>query len=309
MNKEEVMVQHTWKEIAQMIFDILNYPLFNLDAIPFSLGKLITGIFLLMLGYAFSRRASGEVDRRVLTRMNMDESLRYTMRRLLFYFFVCITTLFSLHMLAVPVTIFTVIGGALAVGVGFGSQNLVNNFISGVLVMVERPIRVGDYIEVDGVSGQIENVGIRSTILRAGMNALTIIPNTVFIEKKLTNWTMSEKIASAVRVRVAFGTDTKLFSELCLSAVKEHPSILKEPAPSVTFVDFGESALVFDIGYNIQASDFPNKGAIDSAVRMRLNDLFRQNKIHIPYPQRELHMPGGGGFRGSGLDSQVSGSV
>src|SRR5437868_5163508 len=110
MNKEEVMVQHTWTEIVHMIFEVLNYQLFELDGHPVSLGKLITGIFMLIVGYALSRRASGEVDRRVLVRMNLDESLRYTMRRLMFYLFVCITTLFTLHTLAVPVTIFTVIG-------------------------------------------------------------------------------------------------------------------------------------------------------------------------------------------------------
>ena len=290
MEKEEILVEHTWGELLHLIFQTLNYPLFELDGHPVSLGKLITGVVMLIMGYWVSRRASREMDRRVLTRMNMDDSLRYTMRRFMFYFFVCITTLFTLHTLAVPVTIFTVIGGALAVGIGFGSQNLVNNFISGVLVMVERPIRVGDYIEVDGVSGQIENIGIRSTQMRAGFNALTIIPNTVFIEKKLTNWTMSQRVASTVRVGIARGTDTKQFSSLCLGATKDIPEIMNDPAPTVAFVDFGDNALVFEISYSIHSSDFPQKGRVDSALRLRLNDLFNEHKIVVPYPQRQIHV-------------------
>jgi potassium-dependent mechanosensitive channel len=293
MNPEEVVVQHTWREILHLTFDVLNYQLFELDGHGVSLGKLVTGIVLLIMSYIVSRRGAKEVDRRLLTKMNVDDSLRYTLQRLIFYFFVCLTTLFTLHILAVPVTIFTVIGGALAVGIGFGSQNLVNNFISGVLVMVERPIRVGDYIDVDGVSGQVENIGIRSTVVRVGTNAVTVIPNTTFIEKNLTNWTMSEYVGCTVRIGVAKDTDVKLLAELCLNAVKDLDLVTKVPAPTVSFSDFGESALLFDISYSIHASAFPNRGAVASNLRFRLNDLFKENKIVFPFPQRQVHVAQG----------------
>jgi potassium efflux system protein len=294
MNKEEIVVQHTWAEILKLIFDVLNYQLFELDGHGVSLGKLVTGIVMLVISYLISRRGAKEVDRRVLVRMNVDEHLRYTLRRLIFYFFVCITTLFTLHTLAVPVTIFTVLGGALAVGIGFGSQNLVNNFISGILVMVERPIRVGDYIELDGVSGQVENIGIRSTVVRTGANAMTTIPNTTFIEKNLTNWTLSQNINCSVRVGIAYGTDTKRFSELCVKTAKEIELIVKDPTPWVVFVDFGDSALIFDINYYIAASSFPSKGGVASELRFRLNDMFTANKIEVPFPQRKIHIERGG---------------
>src|SRR5665213_1784003 len=120
MNKEEIVGQYTWKEILHLIYEVLNYQLFELDGHGVSLGKLISGIVMLIVSYLISRRGAKEVDKRLLTRMNVDDSLRYTMRRFIFYFFVCLTTLFTLHILAVPVTIFTVLGGALAVGIGFG---------------------------------------------------------------------------------------------------------------------------------------------------------------------------------------------
>jgi len=287
----QVIAQHTWKDILKVTYDVLNYPLFELDGHGVSLGKMVTGIFLLIISYMISRRAASEVDRRVLVRMNVDDSLRYTFRRMIFYFFVCITTLFTLHALAVPVTIFTVIGGALAVGVGFGSQNLVNNFISGILVMVERPMRVGDYIDLDPVKGgRVESIGIRSTVVRAGSNAIVVIPNTTFIQNNLTNWSMSDIIAQSVRVRVAYGTDVKAFAKLCIAAAKDIDFVVETPEPSVTFVDFGENALIFDIGYNIHASAFPSGGAVASALRFKLNDLFVQNNIEVPFPQRQVHV-------------------
>lgn len=290
---EKVVVQYTWTEILKFTFTVLNYQLFELDGHGVSLGKLISGIFMLIIGYLLSRHAAKVVDKRVLVRMNVEDHLRYTLRRFIFYFFVCLATLFTLHTLAVPVTIFTVIGGALAVGVGFGSQNLVNNFISGVLVMMERPIRVGDYIEIEGLSCQVLNIGIRSTMVRSAVNAVITIPNTVFIEKNLTNWTTSPMISCAVRIGVAYGTDTRRLSELCLKAVGEIEQVLRSPAPWITFVDFGDSALLFDVGFNIDSASFPSKKVIESSVRFRLNDLFNLNKIEVPFPQRDLHMRSG----------------
>jgi small-conductance mechanosensitive channel len=290
MEEEKMVAQYTWGEILKVSYQVMNYQLFELDGHGVSLGKLLSGIFMLAASYIISRRAAREVDRRVLGRMTIDDHLRYTLRRFIFYFFLCLMTLFTLHTLNVPVTIFTVLGGALAVGIGFGSQNLVNNFISGILVMMERPIRVGDFVDCDGVSGQIEQIGIRSTIMRTGLNAVTILPNTTFIEKVLTNWTMSEVIVSSVRVGVAYGTDVRRFSDLAMAVVRETERVVKEPAPSIVFVDFGDNALVFDLIYYIQAANFPSRRAIESAIRFRLNDLFTEHGIEIPFPQRDLHV-------------------
>lgn len=285
---EKVVVEYTWKEIAGVVYQILNYQLFELDGHGISLGKLISGIFLLVLGYMISRRGAREVDNRVLTRMDVDEHLRYTLRRFIFYFFLCISTLFTLHTLNVPVTIFTVIGGALAVGIGFGSQNLVNNFISGLLVMLERPIRVGDLVEVDGVTGVIENIGIRSTTVRTPINAMMIIPNTVFIEKNMTNWTMSDQLMCKVSIGVNYNSNTSQVIQILLSAVAENPKILTTPEPAVNFVDFGDSALMFDLCFWISASTFSGRKALESQVRLKINELFRQHQIEVPFPHREV---------------------
>ncbi len=286
----EQAVEKGWNEIISQLAAILDYKLFELDGHGVSVAKLLTGLFLLCLGYLVSGRASSEVDRRLLGRLQIDQSLRYTFRRLIFYFFFFVSTLFTLRALNVPITIFTVIGGALAVGIGFGSQNLVNNFISGILVMVERPIRVGDFIEVDGVSGIVQNIGIRSTEVLAPNNSAIIVPNTAFIEKNLINFTRNGTVLGKVVIGVAYGSDIALVKNLCLQALVGVDGILTHPEATVIFADFGDNALIFDILYNMPTSQYPSRRRIESDVRVNLNALLAANKISIPFPQRDVHL-------------------
>ncbi len=284
------MGQMTMKEVFSQILWVLNYQIFELDGNPISVGKILTGIFLLVVGYLFSRRASKELDRRVLSHMPVDESIRHTLTQLIFYFFLFVSTLFTLRGLNVPITIFTVIGGALAVGIGFGSQNLVNNFISGVLVMAERPMRIGDLVEVDGVVGSVESIGIRSTRIRSLRNVVMTLPNTVFIEKNLTNWTMSGKVACAVNIGVSYGSDVNMFSSLAADTVREVQGVLADEVVTVSFMDFGDNALIFELGFMIAASTFPNRKAIESQIRFRLYEVLNEAGIGIPFPQRDVHL-------------------
>ena len=286
----EKFAEQTWKDILHQFGNVLNYQLFELDGHGVSVGKLITGVVLMLVGYSLSHKAAREVDRRLLGRLSLEESLRYTFQRLIFYVFFCFVSLFTLRTLNVPITIFTVVGGALAVGIGFGSQNLVNNFISGILVMVERPIRMGDFIEIEGVGGSVVNIGIRSTTVQTPNNAAIIIPNTSLIEKNLTNWSFSHTVGDTVRVGVGYGSDTQLVKQICLQAVEQVEDILDPANTVVMFADFGDNALIFDIAYNISATRYPTRRKIQSEVRFKLNELFAKNKISLPFPQRDIHI-------------------
>lgn len=289
-NEAERAVAWTWHEILSACAAVLDYKLFNLDGSPVSVAKLLTGIFLLAAGFLLANRASTEFDRRVLGRLSIEDSLRYTFRRLFFYFTLFLVTVFTLRILHVPITIFTVMGGALAVGVGFGSQNLVNNFISGVLVMVERPIRVGDFIEVDGISGVVEAIGIRSTSVRALTNAWIVIPNTKMIENNLTNWSLASVVMGKLSLGVAYGTDVEKVSSLVLQALTEDSDVLAQPTPSVLFTDFGDNALILEVIYWTSAANVIRRKAIESQIRIRLNRLFIDQKVAIPFPQRDVHL-------------------
>jgi potassium-dependent mechanosensitive channel len=283
-------METTFRDFIGQVMFVLNYKLFELDGNGISLGKLLSGVLLLVVGYLISKRASREVERRVLVHMPLEPSMRYTLRQLIFYFMLFITTLFTLRALNVPITIFTVIGGALAVGIGFGSQNLVNNFISGLLVMAERPMRIGDFIEVDGISGSVENIGIRSTTIRTLQNVMIVIPNTVFIEKNLTNWTLSGTVPSVVRIGVAYDTDLDKMQAACRAAIRDVNRYLEEPHPAINFVDYGDSSLVFDIGMALPAHEFPNRKVIESEFRFKLFKRFAEVGVQIPFPVRDVHM-------------------
>jgi len=280
----------SWGEVFGKAAYILNYKLFEIDGNGISLGKLLSGLLLLVLGYLISKRAAREVEKRVLIHMPIEESLRYTMQQLLFYFMLFLTSLFTLRALNVPITIFTVLGGALAVGIGFGSQNLVNNFISGLLVMMERPIRVGDFIEVEGTSGCVEHIGIRATAVRTLRNVLIVIPNTVFIEKNLTNWSMSGFFGTNVSIGVSYETDLTLFQEACRNAMRDVSQILSEPQPTIAFMDFGDSALLFQLTLFVAAADFPLRKTIESDLRFRLHTHLAQAGIEIPFPIRDVRL-------------------
>lgn len=156
--------------------------------------------------------------------------------------------------------------------------------------MVERPIRVADFVEVDGIVGQVMNIGIRSTVVRSGANAIITVPNTTFIEKNLTNWTKSESVRQSVRIGVAYGTDIELLRRVCLTAVSEVKQVLSEPAAGLFMQDFGDSALLFDVYYFIAAASVPDRLEIASNVRFRLNELFAVHKIEVPFPQRQVRM-------------------
>lgn len=290
----EQSVEHAaergWQDVLNSIAWVMNYKIFELDGNGISVGKLLTGILLLVAGYYFSRRASKEFERRVLTRMPIEQSVRYVFQQLIFYFLLMVTTLFTLRALNVPITIFTVIGGALAVGIGFGSQNLVNNFISGILVMAEQPMRIGDFVEVDGVTGQIESMGIRSTLVRTPNNVLITMPNTQFIEKNLTNWTMSQTVICTITVGVAYGSNAEQVTRVMLESLQGIEGVLTNPAPVVKFKDFGDSALVFDLGFSIPSNQFPQRKIIESTIRYRLYELLTAAKISIPFPMRDVNL-------------------
>jgi potassium efflux system protein len=280
----------TWTDLTKAFADLLNSELFELEGYPISLARILSGLFLFALSYVFSRRFTRAIDNRLLSRLNMDIALRSTFQNLIFYFLYFICSLFVLRTLHVPLTIFTVLGGALAVGIGFGSQNLVNNFISGILVMAERPFRVGDFIEVDGISGVVQMVGIRSTKVRAVSNALVIVPNTTFIEKNLINWTSSGNINCIIKLGVAYGSDLQRLRASCFEVVCGVAGVDTTEPPWLNFIDFADSALLFDLGFQIPAHQFTNRRAIESMVRFGLNDAFVREGISIPFPQREVQV-------------------
>jgi small-conductance mechanosensitive channel len=187
-------------------------------------------------------------------------------------------------------TVFSFLGGALAIGAGFGSQNIVNNFISGLILLAERPIRVGDVIQLDAWTGTVTQIGARSTKIQTGMNHEIIVPNSKLLETSVVNWTLSDDtVGCLVSVGAAYGSPTREVERLLSLAAAEHPNVLKEPAPQVMFKDFAADSLVFELRFwvNLRAT---NKGEIESDLRFRIEELLSDRGIVIAYPQRDVHL-------------------
>ncbi|MCB0351122.1 MAG: mechanosensitive ion channel [Bdellovibrionales bacterium] len=268
---------------------IWNFQLFEVDGSSITLGKVLIALLLAIVSYHLSNIISRSISKRAIRRFRMQSSLQYALERFLFYIIYIIFILFTLQLLSIPITIFTVIGGGLAIGIGFGSQNVVNNFISGVIVMVEQPVRVGDWIELEGIFGHVEKIGARSTVMRTMQNKQIIVPNSFFLEKIFTNWTLADDIvSSSVAIGVSYGSDTTLVKNLLLQAAAEHPNVLKEPAPFVFFQDFGDSSLNFSLFFRIKFSGETTANRVASDLRFRIDEIFKQNNVSIPFPHREL---------------------
>lgn len=288
---ESLKIKSLSAKMGQGLGQFWNIELFQIDGSSFSIGKVVTGICLLVLSYILSKRAAHSIEKRVFSKLNLAPNLKMNLQRLFFYFFLSISFLFTLHLLRVPITIFAVLGGVLAIGLGFGSQNVVNNFISGLILMIEQPVRVGDTVEVDNVRGVIEIIGIRSTHVRTAENREVVIPNSYFLEKVVVNSTLTtDVVRGRVQVGVEYGASPEKVRQVLLEIVAQHPSILPEPRPMVLLADFGDSALVFQILYWYNMQGIKPKDEIESDIRFQICAEFQRLNINIPFPQREVRV-------------------
>ena len=276
-----------WRHVS----NVWHYPIAAVDERPITVGKITTGLVLLVMGYLISRSLSQFIGGRFLPRLGMHTSASAALQSIAFYLLVAMFTLLALRMVRVPLTVFTVLGGALAIGVGFGSQNIVNNFISGLILLAERPVRVGDLIELNGLYGTVTQIGARSTRITTATNMEIIVPNSSFLENNVINWTLSDdKIRATVAVGVAYGSPTRDVSRLLKRAAEEHGLVLSNPEPFVWFSDFADNSLNFELHFWIQMRSLGERRRIESDIRHVVDSLFREGGITIAFPQRDVHL-------------------
>ena len=276
-----------WGQVRQ----IWNAELLAVGGEPVTLGVLVTALIVFALGVWAAKRLSTLVARLLTRHAGVESGAVRAFETLSFYFLVVLFGLFALRTANVPLTAFTVAGGAIAIGVGLGSQNLVNNFISGLILMAERPIRVGNIVDVDGTYGRIERIGARSTRIKTFDNIHIVVPNSSFLEKNVINWTLSDNlIRTSVDVGVAYGSPTREVDRLVRRVLEEHGRILDKPPPQVLFVEFGDNALHFRAHFWLQMRDMMDRRRVESDVRFRIDHLFREAKIEIAFPQRDVHL-------------------
>lgn len=286
----------TWQErVGQgwsTLMGVWNTELYTIGDSSVTVGKVSIALLVLILGLTAVGRASKMVSRKLLQKLPITDASRANIERTLHYFFIFFVFLFALRVVNIPLTIFTFLGGTLAIAVGFGAQNILNNFISGLILMVERPIRVGDLIEVEGTAGVVQEIGARSTRILMGTGIHVVVPNSFLLENSVTNWTLADQqVRTSVTVGVAYGSDTKLVTSLMEKAAFGEDRVEKTPAPIITFDDFADSSLNFTVHFWLRVLRPMDRKITESQVRYAIDDLFRQNGVTIPFPQRDLNFP------------------
>lgn len=188
----------------------------------------------------------------------------------------------------IPLTALAFLGGALAIGVGFGTQTILKNFISGLILIFERPLRIGDYVEADGVAGTIRSIGMRASVIQHGNGIDTVIPNSNLLENKVTNWTLSDSLLRhSVKVGVEYGSPTREVAKTLLAVASEHGLVLDHPAPEVRFENFGEKSLDFSLLFWFD-NRRTSRDELASDLRFMIEKAFAESDIHIASPQNDV---------------------
>ncbi|WP_116364310.1 mechanosensitive ion channel family protein [Parahaliea mediterranea] len=271
---------------------LLYTPLIVFGEVSINLAKVLTVLAFILVGVSVILWA-GRFIRNHLGRRGTDPNAVQLVSRAFMIVGLVVLGLITLDLLGVPLTAFAFVSGAVAIGVGFGAQNIINNFISGWILMWERPIKIGDFLEIGDVRGTVEAINTRSTRFRRVDGVHLLIPNSQLLENTVTNWTLVDSLVrTAVRVGVAYGSDVRLTEQLILQAAKEHTDVLKDPAPMVIFDDFGDSALTFELNVWLHATAERGLRLIRSDLRFRIDALFREHDVVISFPQRDVHLDG-----------------
>ena len=269
-----------------------NEVIFSVSGQDFTLGQLLIIPVVLIIGYLVIRWLARIITKRLVAR-NMQADVVHLVRRIFYIVALAVLFITTLELLNVPLTALAFVSGAVAIGVGFGAQNIINNFISGWILMWERPIRIGDFLEIGEAYGTVESINTRSTLIRRTDGVHLLIPNSALLENTVVNWTLVDQLArTRIRVGVAYGSPVKRVRELIEQAGDEHEATLEDPAPLVIFDDFGDSALIFDLYIWVNAVGERDLRAVRSDIRFRITELFEADNIVIAFPQQDVHLDG-----------------
>ncbi len=255
-----------------------------------TLGKIITAILILVLGYWVAGLVSRFLEPIFIKRFKIEANQANLIRRWVRVVLIFSLALFSLVSVKIPLTVFAFAGGALAIGLGFGLQTLLKNFVSGIIILFERPFRVGDVLDVAGQRGTVSGIGIRSSVLQLWDGTETLIPNSTLLENNLTNWTYSNRVVRfSVNVGVAYGSDTRRVVQILTEIAERHGLVEKEPKPQVLFTNFGESSLDFELRFWVDVVK-ANSALVSSDLRHMIAGTFAEHNIVIAFPQRDVHL-------------------
>jgi potassium efflux system protein len=276
----------TKERVILSFLNTLNYRI-SLGAIRFSLLGVVYAFLILLLTHAAVRPWRRIFKNRILAGSGLELGVQESVTTITVYLIWMIAILATLYAIGINTTSLAVVFGALSIGLGFGLQNIFNNFVSGLILLFERPIQVGDAIEINGIWGIIQKINVRATVVQTYDNASLIIPNSEFISGQVTNWSFKDlRVRRKITVGVSYESDVESVKQTLLEIAAHHSMVLSDPKPDVLFNDFGDSALIFilriwttvDVALSTETS-----------IRFEINRLFRERHIEIPFPQHDIH--------------------
>ena len=274
------------------MIDSLKAISFNItDNVAINLLQIISVFIFLIVSWYISKLIAFLIVKKLLGRTKMTQDTKAIIQRILFFTLIIIVVFSVLTYLGIPLATFAFISGAVAIGFGFGAKTIIENFLSGWILMSEKPIRMGDVIEMEGFLGVVIEIGNRSTQIRRNDGAQIIVPNSQVLESKLINWTLNDPyIRTSVRVGVAYESDVWQVKDVLLGVLRDYDLVQELPEPVVVFEDFGDSSLVFDAFFWISIQSGREARLIRSDVRFLIEQAFRANHIVVSFPQRDVHV-------------------
>lgn len=281
---------HGWFDQARQILEI---PIFRLGDSQVTLWLVAYLLVFVILLFWAAKRLQYLLTNKLLVRTKLDAGARHAAGTIARYLLLVIGFLIIIQNAGIDLTTFNVLAGALGIGVGFGLQSVVANFFAGLIIMFERPIKIGDRIEVDRVEGDVIEIGVRSTVVLTNDNIAIIVPNSKFITENVVNWKYNDDtVRFKIPVSAAYGSDARKVEALLLEVARDEPEVLKKPAPVVRFIEFGDSGLHFELRA-WSASLVHRKGRLLSSLNFAIYDKFAEHGIEIPFPQRDVRVRGG----------------
>jgi small-conductance mechanosensitive channel len=265
----------------------------KIGTVDVTLFLIIVAILIISLASRLSKISTNVILPGIYNRYNLDKGMRFTLDRIIHYSIMIIAIIVSLTTVGINLSALTVFAGIISVGIGFGLQNIASNFISGIILLFERPIKVGDRVIIDDITGDVEKINMRATIIKTVHNEHIIVPNSYFLEEKVINRSFSDpRIRIVIPIGVAYGTDVEKVRDLLFQAAEEEhgvsPVVLMNPEPFVNFAGFGDSALNFEL--LVWIADPNQLVLIKSNLNFRINRIFNDHNIEIPYPKRDLQI-------------------
>lgn len=278
-------IQTTFAELVRLF----STPMFEIGNNRYSLSLILTLVVISAGVFWVSKAVSNLINRRLLVRLGFDRGSRAVVTTLIRYLLTAIGFVIVLQTAGVNLSSLTLFAGVLGIGLGFGLQNLASNFISGITLLIEQPIRVGDFIEIDKLLGTVENISIRSTTVRTLDGVFVIVPNIRFVENNIINWSYRDpRCRLHIPVGVAYDSDTLIVTEALLAAARKDAKVLPDPPPRVWFKGFGDSAMHFEL--LVWTNQPTESEPIKSSLYFGIDREFRHRHIEVPFPQQDLHI-------------------